>query len=368
MKNWNTEQLFARIPYRITGQDGPIQEVLFENESYLGNPTEVFAYLGIPESSEGTVPGMVCVHGGGGTAFRQWVELWVARGYTAIAMDLSGRDQNKERLPNGGPEQDHEAKFNTLVEWEDLWTYHAVSAVLRAHTLLRDLPQVDEARTGITGISWGGYTTCIAASIDARFSCAIPVFGCGFLQDNSAADWMEVFARMTDEERKRWHDLCDPSMYLGNAQIPMLFVTGTNDFAYPLDSLEKTCALPRGDVSRCVRIRMGHGHEHGWAPQEIGWFADQHLKGGTPLPTLDPTLVEHGIVKAGFSSPTPIIKTSLSYTTDRGTWQDREWQETPATIGRELVQASLPEGCTACFLSMEDDRGARVTSSMVQCV
>lgn len=360
------EELCGEVQFRIIEDDGAIQTILYENEPYKGNPTEVLAYIGIPEHSEGTVPGMVCVHGGGGTAFRQWVELWVARGYAAIAMDLSGRDGEKNRLPNGGPEQDHEAKFNTSVEWGDLWTYHAVAAVLRAHTILRGLQQVDEERTGITGISWGGYTTCIAAGVDPRFACAIPVYGCGFLQDNSAADWMQVFAKMTGEERKRWHDLCDPSMYVGNTNAPLLFVTGTNDFAYPLDSLEKTCALPQGNVSRCVRIRMGHGHEHGWAPPEIGWFADQHLNGGTPLHILQPTVVEEDMVRAGFSTQTPITKSRLAYTTDQGTWQERYWQDIPATIGDQVVEASLPAGCTACFLTIEDERGATLSSSMVQ--
>lgn len=37
------------------------------------------------------VPGMVLVHGGGGTAFEDWVQLWVQRGYAAIAMDTCGQ-------------------------------------------------------------------------------------------------------------------------------------------------------------------------------------------------------------------------------------------------------------------------------------
>jgi hypothetical protein len=33
---------------------------------------------------------MVLIHGGGGTAFADWVRLWTGRGYAAIAMDLCG--------------------------------------------------------------------------------------------------------------------------------------------------------------------------------------------------------------------------------------------------------------------------------------
>lgn len=33
---------------------------------------------------------MVLVHGGGGTAFADWVKLWTARGYAAISMSYDG--------------------------------------------------------------------------------------------------------------------------------------------------------------------------------------------------------------------------------------------------------------------------------------
>ena len=34
---------------------------------------------------------MVLVHGGGGTAFAEWVKAWTSRGYAAIAMDTCGQ-------------------------------------------------------------------------------------------------------------------------------------------------------------------------------------------------------------------------------------------------------------------------------------
>ena len=76
---------------------------------------------------------------------------------------------------------------------EDQWPYHAVSAVVLAHSLLRSYPEVDASRIGVTGISWGGYLTCIVAGIDDRLKCAVPVYGCGFLGDNSA--WVDRLAK-----------------------------------------------------------------------------------------------------------------------------------------------------------------------------
>lgn len=49
--NWNTKELFAeKTEYETIHQDGNISGILFPNELYKGQPTKVFAYLGIPEN------------------------------------------------------------------------------------------------------------------------------------------------------------------------------------------------------------------------------------------------------------------------------------------------------------------------------
>ena len=86
------------------------------------------------------------------------------------------------RLSNGGPNQGHPEKFDSIGgDLYDDWPYHALASVMRAHSLLRSFPDVDAERTAVTGISWGGYTTCLVASVDDRFKAAVPVYGCGFL-------------------------------------------------------------------------------------------------------------------------------------------------------------------------------------------
>ena len=53
------------------------------------------------------------------------------------------------------------------------WCYHGVANVIRAHSLIRSFPEVDDDRTAITGISWGGFLTCIVSGLDDRFKAAI---------------------------------------------------------------------------------------------------------------------------------------------------------------------------------------------------
>ena len=157
-----------------------VQAIWLKGLDCRGGPTKIFAWVGVPESSSGSpVPGMVLVHGGGGTAFAEWVAMWNRRGYAAIAIDTSGRtprDADSSGHAFAGPRHCGDFKNADLPDSEQ-WTYHAVSAVILAHTYLRSLEGVDSDRTGITGISWGGYLTCIAAAVDPRFKVVVPVYG-----------------------------------------------------------------------------------------------------------------------------------------------------------------------------------------------
>lgn len=364
LAHWNLDALFNDCAFRVIGEEGALQQVCYQGEPFCGQETEVFAYLGIPKRDE-PVPGMVCVHGGGGRAFPEWVEQWMDRGYAAISMDLSGRGIGAERLPNGGPEQDHPAKFGVDLAWQDMWTYHAGAAVIRAHSILRGLPEVGE-HVGVTGISWGGYLTNVVVGVDDRFACAMPVYGCGFLQDNSADEWMKVFAQMTPERRQWWHEHCDPSVYLPQAKMPMCFVTGTNDFAYPMDSLQKSYRLPQGDVTLSIRHEMAHGHPPGWSAPDLGLFADQHCRTGVPLPMVGDMVVDGSRVVASFESLTPLTKGELVYTCENGKWQDRKWYKKEATLSAGELVADVPEGCCVCYLAVADVRGAYVSAPHIE--
>ena len=111
------------------------------------------------------------------------------------------------------------------------------------HSLIRSLPEVDPERTGVTGISWGGYLTCIVAGVDPRFKLAVPVYGCGFYRDTLFQDNLK---QLTHDNADRWLAWWDPSVYLGLAKMPMLWVTGSNDFAYTLNALQPSYRLPNG--------------------------------------------------------------------------------------------------------------------------
>jgi len=368
---WDLIALSKTPNYEWSDRESPVRSLYYEGQPYKGKPTRVFAYYGSPATLDGKdvkeqrFPAVVLVHGGGGTAFKEWVQLWAKRGYAAIAMDLAGCGADRKRLPDGGPGQGHDDKFGTIDEpVENQWTYHAVANVILAHSLIRSFEEVDTGRTAVTGISWGGYLTCIVAGLDNRFKAAVPVYGCGFLHENST--WLNEFAKMKPEQKDKWVQLWDPSMYMGSASMPVFFMNGTNDFAYPLDSYAKTYGQVKGGRNIRITVNMPHGHPQGWAPEEIGLFVDEYLKSGIALPKiLRPELVGKRI-SSKVNTKTKLVSGALHYTTGKGPINKRQWGKISGRFeGSSFVTVPPPEDTTIWFLTVEDERGAVVSSELV---
>jgi len=392
---WDLAALSRPPQYEWADRQGPVWSLFYEGQPYKGKPTHVFAYYASPATLErkrghstfsatgnrdGTTaeekvecplflgrgfPGVVLVHGGGGTAFKEWAELWARRGYAAIAMDLAGCGPDKKRLADGGPDQSDDTKFGAIDQPpQNQWTYHAVANVILAHSLLRSLKEVDAGHTAVTGISWGGYLTCIVAGVDNRFKAAVPVYGCGFLHENSV--WLPLFGKMTPEQRDKWVRLWDPSRYIGSAKMPVLFMNGTNDFAYPLDSYARTYGLVKGRRQVRITVNMPHGHPQGWTPAEIGLFIDGCLRGGRPLPLVSYPRIVNDQVLAQVRPRTNLVEAALHYTTETGPINKRQWQTVPGQVdGSHIVVQAPPQEATIWFLTAADERWAVVSSELI---
>ncbi len=372
MMSWDLERL-SQTPkmYPAPGLEAQgVKSLFYDGLPWKGDPTRVFAWYGAPETkTDEKLPAMVLVHGGGGTAFDEWVRLWNGRGYAAIAMDLCGC------VPEGvyGGWSRHEfggppgwGGFDQI-DWDnkDQWTYQAVADVILACSLLSSFSEIDPDHIGLTGISWGGYLTCILSGVAEQFKFAVPVYGCGFLGDNSA--WLPTFQQMGEQKAEKWLGLWDPSHYLRNTTIPMLWVTGTNDGAYPIDSLQKSYRLPAGQRILCIRVRMPHGHGGlGENPEEIHAFANSILKDGPPLAKIIQEEVDREQTRATFSSENPIVKAELIFTKDSGIWDDREWFAESASVDGNVATATLPSGMTVCYLNLIDENGLVVSTEHVE--
>ena len=366
---WDLATLKKVPKFKWKTRNGDVHELTYTGESYRGNSTSVFAYYASPktlgEDTADKVPGIVLVHGGGGSAFNNWAELWAHRGFAAIAMDLAGKGEDRKPLPDGGPDQGHAFKFGTIDEpVENQWSYHAVANVVRAHSLLRSFPEVDAGRIALTGISWGGYLTCIVAGVDDRFRMAMPVYGCGFLRENSVWKASE-FGKMTPAQSDKWHRLWDPSRYIGSAKMPVMFLNGTNDFAYPMDSYAKTCALVQGEKNYSIQIRMRHGHIFTF-PEFYG-FVDQYLRDGTPMPVVARPIVKGAQLTTTVHSKTKLISANLHYTTGPHPQnKSRAWKTVPLKVdGQKIHGAAPPKNATVWYIGVRDDRKYLLSSELM---
>jgi len=387
---WNLDTLKQPPAMHWVSQSGPVHSLLYDGEVYQGHPTEVFAFYASPttlgEAKAGTkFPGVVLIHGGGGTAFAEWAWLWAKRGYVAIAMDLAGyrtidpiydpktgvpvlnqavKKETRTRLPNGGPDQGSTEKFDSIGgTTSDDWPFHAAASVIRAHSLLRSFAEVDAEHTAVTGISWGGYTTCLVASLDDRFKAAVPVYGCGYLFEGESVQRPSI--DKLGERRQQWIDAYDPSSLLPRCRVPILFVNGTNDLHYTLDSYQKSFDRVPGEKQMRIQVNMPHGHPSGWAPQEIGLFIDSYCRAGKALPAPGMPMIDGDQARVTFTSAVPLKEATLHFTTDTGLRSKRAWQSTPATIADGVITAPRPPAdANTWFISLTDERGAMVTTTV----
>ena len=356
-----------------------IRPIWFEGPPCQGKPTRVFAWYGAPKGKPGQkFPAMVMVHGGGGTANWQWVRYWTKRGYAAIAMDHDGY------LPKKGPEHIKNKKGRILnlrtgfsgpepycftgldKPLRDQWGYHAVASVILSHSLIRSFPEIDPERTGLIGVSWGGYLVNLTVGVDLRFALAISVYGTGFVGEHAVWADRELTA-LSKADRDIWRKHWNPNeAYLKrNTDTPMLYVTGSNDFAYWLPALKKTVQAIRAPTTLCVRVRMKHGHDGGWKPAENYAFADFFLKQGhRALAKIAGQGRDGGSAWVAWESVVPITKAELCYTRDSGSWPKRHWEVRPAKTDTETTRASaeVPADATAYFFNLTDERGCVVSS------
>ena len=344
-------------------REGRLQAIYFNALNYEGKLTKVFAWLGFPEERKGKVPGIVLVHGGGGTAFKQWVKKWNDHGYAAISIAVEGqtdvrnataKDQDNpsgwQRHAWAGPRRigiygDSDEPL------KDQWMYHAVADTILANSLLRSLPGVDEGKVGVMGISWGGVITSTVIGIDQRFAFAIPTYGCGHLFDTA-----NQYGRALGKNELYRH-VWDPMMRINRAELPVLWLSWPQDQHFPMDCLAACYHAAPGPHLVTLIPGMGHGHGAGWNQPDSYAFAESVILDGKPWCSQISTRANGASLEVVFSSSKALDRAVLISTIDAGFTGNRKWIESPARLqqmdGQWVVTARLPNETTACFVNVK---------------
>ena len=250
-----------------------LESVNNENDT----PTQVFAFVGIPATAtkNNPVPGIVLVHGGGGTAFPDWVKMWNDRGYAAIAIDTEGKipapntnltsATSLESTKNHGPGNTNYSDYAKPANQQFL--YHAIAGTIVANSFLSSFEQVDSTKIGLTGISWGGVIITNAAAYDDRFAFVAPVYGAVAMTGTTG-----IFGDLYNNY-PRCAELWDNVDILKTCRTPMLFVNWHGDPYFTVDATEK-CVNTAINGRMILIPNLQHGHLQGASVQEILVFAN----------------------------------------------------------------------------------------------
>lgn len=351
-----------------------VRPLFYNGAPWNGKETRIFAWIGLPEgaSAEHPVPAVVLAHGGGATALADWVRLWNSKGYAAISMDTCGGIPAWSESPyfrSVWPRH----KFSGPAGWgnfdqsglepEEQWPYHAICAVLRGARVLADLPEVDASKVGITGISWGGYLTTVCSGLEPeRFAFSIPVYGAGYFNDPQS----RLITGLPAEITEPWFDLWEPANVMANINMPVLFLTDAEDFAFPLDGWDRSIRLCKSAcVRRSIRKEYPHNHTVSFYSKTLYDFADCALAGIQPPDLGKVSLDENGTLRASLNTQGRRIKTvELFITRASGWWYDRVWRSFGAKIEDDQIIADLPIGTVAAYFSITDERDCRWTSEL----
>ncbi|MBU2950952.1 T9SS type A sorting domain-containing protein [Tamlana agarivorans] len=370
---WDLDELYKVPNWEVTtlAQKAGVTSLLFSSIDYKGNPVQVFAYYSAPSTGTmpaGGWPAMVHAHGGGGTAYSQWVSYFNDQGYAAISLDLEGHipteDANGNYLSSPNPGPSRSGVFNDYGNpIEEQWYYHAISQVILGHTLIASFPEVNANKIGLSGASWGGTITSTAMGVDNRWSWAAPVYGAGYLDDSDGAQGNNISGAKADFVNQYY----DASVYFDRVNFPVLFINGTNDYNFAMPVTQNSAKHVNGNI--LFSLRFGHSNLAPLRLDELYTFANQVTYGADALPTFgDPSFDSADVASVSVASEAGLSSAELLYTLNDGKWYDRLWEAIPATINGNTITANLPANTEAFYFAATDSRGLMTTSKYVETI
>ena len=348
-----------------------VRALFFRGMDYKGKKTRVFAYYGAPEHKEGErVPAIVLVHGGCGTAYDVWIKQWCDRGYAAIAIDTrgffptdeargksctEGKTGMRMRCDEGeciSPPTCDEAVLRCPTE--EMWLYHAISAVILSHSILRSFPEIDTECIGILGSSWGGVLASHTIAYDRRFAFAIAVYGSAFLSTGDS--------KINRTYRNYGVDnYFNAQKGLDTIPFPVLWMCHDSDCNFSIDANTRSYLATRHAGSVLTIANMGHSASCTWRREEPFFFADSATGRGNGLGCriiTEPQGFGECSFKISVSDEIDGIRAICHYLDTPMSFDETgkyayEWKHIEATVENDTVSFTLPENAMSYYVSLE---------------
>jgi len=358
----------AKLPLDVkvikdTVTDGiRVMHVRFTSEVYEGRPVRIFGIYAVGAAVEGKVPGVLWTQSGLARASEHFPMLLARRGYGCLCIDAPFRGYRSTGVAGldvwhiGDPIGKHSA-------------VRLARALHRGVTFLASRPEIDSARIGAAGSSWGGYSSFLVAGLDARVRVASTFFGCGNLQLGSA--WDRELGKLPAGQLERWRRLYDPAARLPERRdLAVMITTGTNDHFYRVPAVSKTYLDARGDK----RLGWFPHWNHGLPPrgdEMVFEFLDHHLQLGKSVPfnriTGAKIANRNGQLVVAFkSSGARKLRSAAAHFSygPEGNWVGRLWAQAPADLKDGAYEAAIPVIEPAIpivwYAGIDDVSGARI--------
>lgn len=358
---WKRPELFE-VPevsdgskYFSAGANGP-RPLLLHARSVNGREYTAAAYYGVPKG-EPPFPAVILFHGGGGTAFPQYVKKWNRYGYAALIFDHYGKlpvcdliQYDRPHVPGSWLDAEGIPSLNadtttSPLESLALWVGNAVSLAIAANSYLRSRPEVDKEHIGLLGLSWGGLMGGIVAAYDERLDFAALIYGCGF---NRLSEPEVLFSKFGGEP---W----EPEHFLHMAKLPLCWIGGADDPFFSPRSWSASVLAAPGSVASALIPGLGHSHD-GFLNPLFRRFADIRRGAAPALPRLGETELNDGVISAPIlSAGQGKLRPEVVFTCDKCPSPERKWLRAGARIADGRVYAEVPKSCAACFLDVLDD-------------
>ncbi len=340
-KYWNIQELYKVPSYRDSGfedskADG-MRDLMVSGYGPNSTKAEFFAYVSLPTTPKpaGGYPGIVLVHGGGGTAFPQYVRLWTSYGFAVIALDW----YNKRPIPLKDDEPASKSVQRVDLEGGERNNYVAnVANMVLCNSLLRSWPDVNPDKIVFVGLSWGSWYGAIVGAVDSRLKGVVEIY-CGDLREDKTT---LVNGR-----------------FLHAAKVPMYWVASTHDQNVTLESLRAAFNECPTIVTKSLVIELPHSHigfTFDSCPRMARHFMDPDKVPSLPVlgkPSVKDSVVSAEIKSLGLGLGKALLCYSCSPKTEkRHLWK---WETLPAEVNGSTISAKIPEGVTQCYLSIYEE-------------
>lgn len=340
----------------------------------------VYSILSYPQQ-EGKYPTMLILHGGGGNAegLLGEVEAFAKQGYVAMALDLPGLCGFNNTPNSSGPWKSRTngetPRFEVAASPENSTLFDALVAAIEGFNLLTSMDNVDKLNVGVTGYSWGGYTTTMLSGLlRNRIKAAYSVYGSGYYDKQSF--WTKIVSDLPETTREIWLKYYDAGRRAQFITAPFFMEAAVNDTYFGPASVMETFNIIPGEKKLFWGANLNHRRIDGAESMKKSYF-EYFLKGKGKAP-IAVSILDNQPQPDGSQKVTADINTAslsevksvkLIYSEPHTDWTQKKWIEIDAENVKGVYTVTIPkeimEKNVSYYLQLIDNANVHTASLIV---